>query len=284
MTDHAIFKVPTPANAPLIMGVVNVTPDSFSDGGQFFDTQRAVTHALALLDAGADVVDIGGESTRPGSDPVPVDDELARVVPVITALRRERPGCVISLDTMKPDVARAGVAAGANIWNDVSALGFAPDSPAVAADLAVPVIVMHMLGRPKTMQSSPEYTDVVGQVTGFLAERVAMAEAAGVAPENIWVDPGIGFGKRLAHNLALMTALGDIIHAVGKPMVFGASRKRFINALDDTAKGEGDRLGGSLAAALWAANAGAAMVRVHDVRETAQALAVWRGIAGALSG
>lgn len=268
---------------PLVMGVLNVTPDSFSDGGRFVCVDAAVAHGRALVAAGADVLDIGGESTRPGSDPVPAEVELARVVPVVAALRAAV-DVPLSIDTMKPEVARAAVAAGGDIWNDVSALRFSPDAPDVAAELGVPVILMHMLGMPKTMQRQPVYGDVVAEVAAFLRDRVGVAQAAGVASDRIWVDPGIGFGKTLAHNLALMRGLGDVIKAVGKPMLFGASRKRFIHALDPDAGDEGDRLAGSLAAALWAVQAGAGMVRVHDVRETVQALAVWGGIGGSPAG
>ncbi len=272
------FAVPKPSAWPLVMGVVNVTPDSFSDGRRFADAARARDHALSLLEAGAAILDIGGESTRPGADPVPEAEETARVVPVIAAIREAAPHAVIAVDTMKPGVARAAVAAGAGLWNDVSALRYAPDSPAVAAELGVPVCLMHMAGEPKTMQAAPAYADVVGEVSAFLTERLGAARAAGLAHDAILVDPGIGFGKTLAHNLALMRALPAIATQTGAPVLFGASRKRFIHALDPLAEDTGDRLGGSLAAALWAADAGAAVVRVHDVRETVQALAVRRAL------
>lgn len=278
MTVARPITPPSHGDAPLIMGVVNVTPDSFSDGGRYLDTDAAVVHARALVEAGADVVDVGGESTRPGSDPVAAADELARVVPVVSALAHELE-TPISIDTMKPEVAQACIAAGASMWNDVSALRFGAHSIAVAAELNVPVVLMHMLGMPKTMQDSPVYEDVAAETGGFLLERVRTAEVAGVHPNNIWIDPGIGFGKTLDHNLALMRSLKHVIETVGRPMVFGASRKRFIYGVDPRAKDEGDRLAGSLAASLWAVQAGAAMIRVHDVRETVQAVAIWRAIA-----
>ena len=254
------------------MGVVNVTPDSFSDGGRFFDEATAVVHARKLIADGADILDIGGESTRPGAEPVSADDELARVLPVIAAIRRDS-GAPISIDTTKPQVARAAVTAGATIWNDVTALRGAPDSAATAAELGCEVILMHMKGEPRTMQDDPGYRDVVSEVRDFLAERAETAMAAGVARERISLDPGIGFGKRLEHNLALLRALPTVA-ALCFPVVLGVSRKRFIAAIDRTASTADDRLGGSLAAALLGAARGAAVLRVHDVRETVQALAV----------
>ena len=256
------------------MGVLNVTPDSFSDGGDFVDQAAAVERGLEMLRNGADVIDVGGESTRPGADPVPEDEELRRVVPVIKALR-ERSAARISVDTFKPSVARAAVEAGADIWNDVRALQ-EPGALETAAELGVPVILMHMSGKPKTMQDKPQYEDVVGEVCDFLTERSDIAMAAGVTADSIWLDPGIGFGKTLDHNLALMRDLDQVI-GLGYPVLFGASRKRFIAAIDDGAD-EMERLGGSLAAAMRAAQAGAAMVRVHDVRMTVQALKVQAAI------
>ncbi len=268
----------TSAALPQVMGVVNVTPDSFSDGGLFVDAAAAVRHGLDVLSQGADVLDVGGESTRPGADAVSEADELDRVIPVIEGLRAQT-AAPISVDTMKPAVARAAMAAGATIWNDVSALRFAPEAADVAAELGGPVVLMHMQGLPKTMQVDPHYDDVVAEVGAFLADRAGAALSAGVARDNIWVDPGVGFGKTLAHNLALMARLADLKAQLGYRLVFGASRKRFVHALDASAAEAGDRLGGSLAAVLWAGEAGADMVRVHDVRETAQALKVWRAIA-----
>jgi dihydropteroate synthase len=263
------------------MGVVNATPDSFSDGGRFLQADAAAAHARRLLEAGADVLDIGGESTRPGAMPVAAPIEIGRVIPVIEATRAELSASArISIDTIKPEVARAAVAAGASLWNDVTAGRGASDSLGVAAELGCDLILMHMQGEPRTMQDAPTYDDVVAEVEAFLLERAEAAMAAGVARERIWIDPGVGFGKRLEHNLALLQALPRLV-AHGWPVVLGLSRKRFIQALDPSAAEPSDRLGGSLAGALWGAQAGVAMVRVHDVRETTQALAVWRGIAGA---
>lgn len=265
--------------APLIMGVVNATPDSFSDGGRFPTEAAAVSHALRLVEQGAAVLDIGGESTRPGAQPVEEAEEIARVVPIVARLARDTTA-PLSVDTMKPAVARAAVAAGAAIWNDVTALTGAPDSADVAAGLGCRVVLMHMRGEPRTMQQAPAYDDVVGEVEAYLLARAEAAMAAGVARDRILIDPGIGFGKRAEHSLALLAALPRLC-AHGWPVVLGCSRKRFIQAVDPTAKDPLDRLGGSLAAALAGANAGVAMVRVHDVRETAQALAVWSAVEAA---
>lgn len=263
-------------NRQRIMGIVNVTPDSFSDGGQFGDARAAADHALRLVDAGADIVDIGGESTRPGADPVPEQVELDRVLPVIERVAAETE-TVISLDTRKPRVMAAGRAAGAAIWNDVSALTYAPDSVETAARLHCPVVLMHALGDPKTMQDNPVYRDVVAEVRDFLAARIRACEAAGIAKARLIADPGIGFGKALTHNLALLKNI-DRFNALGCPVLVGASRKRFIAALSGGAAAR-HRLGGSLAAALWTAAAGVRILRVHDVAETRQALDVWQAIA-----
>ena len=260
------------------MGVVNATPDSFSDGGRFFSETAAVSHALALLDAGADVLDLGGESTRPHAEPVSLAEELDRVVPVVAAIKRARPGAVISVDTMKPAVARAAMRAGASIWNDVTALRGASDSLETAAELGCGVVLMHMLGEPQTMQADPRYDDVVAEVRDFLAERAQAAVRAGVARGRIWLDPGLGFGKTLEHNLALLRAIPEL-KALGFPVLIGASRKRMIGKLAPLGAPPDERLGGSLALALWSAAQGADMVRVHDVRETAQALRVWGAVA-----
>jgi len=264
------------------MGVVNVTPDSFSDGGRFFDPAAALAHARRLIAEGADLLDVGGESTRPGATPVSAEAEIARIVPLVRALRAET-DIAISVDTMKPQVARAAVAAGANLWNDVTALRHAPDSLAVAAELGCQVVLMHMQGEPRSMQAEPRYGDVVAEVTAFLAARVEAALAAGVARERIWLDPGIGFGKQMIrHNLPLLAGLHRIV-ALGFPVLLGVSRKRFIGALDNDAAPD-QRLGGSIAAALAGVAAGVAAVRVHDVRETVQALRVWQAIAAAQPG
>ena len=262
-----------------VMGIVNVTPDSFSDGGRHTGTQAVVEHGLQLVEQGADILDVGGESTRPGAEPGDAAAEIARVVPVIEGLRARWPG-PISVDTMKPDTARAAVAAGATMWNDVAALGWSPDAAAVAADLGCDVVLMHMQGEPRTMQADPRYEDVVAEVADWLVARAEAAIAAGVARDRIWLDPGIGFGKTVAHNLAL-TARLDRLAATGFPVLYGASRKRTIQSIDPTAADPLDRLGGSLALALEAARRGAGIVRVHDVRETVQALELQAAVNGA---
>jgi dihydropteroate synthase len=260
-----------------IMGVVNVTPDSFSDGGRGLDA--AIDHARRLIEEGADILDIGGESTRPGATPVAESDETARVVPVIAAIRAKS-DIAISIDTMKPGVARAAVAAGATLWNDITALTYAPDSLATAADLGCEIVLMHMQGEPGAMQAEPRYDDVVAEVAAYLAERAAAALAAGVAREKIWLDPGVGFGKHMIrHNLPLLGGLDRIV-ALGFPVLLGVSRKSFIGALNNKAPAD-QRLGGSLAAGLWGVKAGVAALRVHDVRETVQAVKTWTAIAGA---
>jgi dihydropteroate synthase len=268
-------------NRPRVMGIVNVTPDSFSDGGRLASVEAAVAHGLQLVEQGADILDIGGESTRPGAAPVAEAEEIARVVPVIEGLRACWPG-PISIDTMKPAVGRAAVVAGATMWNDVTALGFAPDSLATAAALGCDVVLMHMQGEPRTMQADPSYEDVVVEVADWLSARAAAAMAAGVARERIWLDPGLGFGKTAAHNLAL-TARLDRLVASGFPILYGASRKRVIQSIDPTAADPADRLGGSLALALAAARGGASILRVHDVRETVQALAVQAAVGAAMA-
>ena len=255
---------------PLVMGIVNVTPDSFSDGGQLATQEAALAHALRLIAEGADVLDVGGESTRPGSDPVSEAEEIARTLPLITAIRAHGDG-VISIDTMKPGVARAAVGAGAGMWNDVTALSHAPDSLTTAAELGCEVVLMHMKGAPKTMQDDPRYDDVVAEVVAHLAARAEAALAAGVARDRIWLDPGIGFAKTTDHNLTL-TARLEALADLGFPVLYAASRKRVIQGVDETATAATDRLGGSLALALEGARRGARMVRVHDVRETVQAL------------
>ncbi len=263
------------SNRVKVMGVVNVTPDSFSDGGQFLLPGAALAHAHMLMAQGADILDIGAESTRPGSDPVSVQDEIARAIPLIAAIRAQS-AIPISIDTMKPAVARAAVAAGATIWNDVTALTHSPDAPAVAAELGCEVMLMHMQGAPRTMQAAPRYDDVVAEVSAYLAGRAEAVMAAGVARDKIWLDPGIGFGKSLEHNLTLLAHLDELAR-LGFPVVLGVSRKSFIAAIDPGVS-PAHRLPGSLAAALAGAQAGVAALRVHDVAETLQALKVWRAI------
>ena len=259
---------------PRIMGIVNVTPDSFSDGGETVTEDAAVARGLAMLADGADILDVGGESTRPGAAAVSQDEELNRVLPVVERLVGE--GAVVSIDTRHGAVIAAAVAAGAAIINDVTALEGDPESLAIAAESGAHVILMHMRGEPATMQNAPSYRDVVAQVRDYLAARVEACEAAGIGKGRIAVDPGIGFGKTVEHNLALIANLnrfGDL----GCPLVLGASRKSFIGALSGGA-GPKDRLAGSLAAALAGAERGASILRVHDVAETRQALAVWGAV------
>lgn len=262
---------------PLVMGVVNVTPDSFSDGGAFLQADAAVEHALRLVQQGADILDLGAESTRPGGEPVSAEQELARLLPVIEGVRA-RTDAPVSVDTMKPEVMQAAAAAGATIWNDVYGLR-APGALEAAAALGCSVVLMHMQGEPRTMQDAPAYDDVVAEVRDFLQTRAEAAMAAGVARERISLDPGIGFGKTLAHNLALLRALPALAE-LGFPLVAGVSRKRSIAAIDPTATDPQDRLGGSLAFALWCADHGADVIRVHDVRETVQALQVRAALRG----
>jgi dihydropteroate synthase len=252
------------------MGVLNVTPDSFSDGGRFLEAGAAVAHAQAMAAEGADLIDVGGESTRPGADPVPEDEELGRVLPVLERLREL---CVVplSIDTSKAAVARAAIAAGASFVNDVTALRGDPAMAEVVAEAGVDVCLVHMKGEPRTMQEDPRYDDLVAEVRAFLEQRLAFALEAGVSAERIWLDPGIGFGKTLEHNLELIRRLGEIA-AIGRPVVVGASRKRFVGAL--TGRPEGERLAGSLAAAVLAFERGASMLRVHDVAGTRDALVV----------
>lgn len=258
--------------AAIVMGILNVTPDSFSDGGKHSGLEAALAHARKLIADGAQVLDVGGESTRPGSDPVSADEEIARVVPVIEALSKEWDG-VISIDTMKPQVARAAIWAGAGVWNDVTALTHAPDSLATAAELGCELILMHMKGEPKTMQQAPHYDNVVSEVCDHLKNQAEAAIRAGVDRSQIWLDPGIGFAKTTGHNLKL-TAQLDKLCALGYPVLYAASRKRMIADLDPAALSADDRLGGTIALHLEAVKKGASMVRVHDVREMAQALLI----------
>jgi dihydropteroate synthase len=261
---------------PRIMAVLNVTPDSFSDCGRHLDPAAALAHAHALIDAGADILDVGGESTRPGSDPVPEAEELVRVLPVIEALRAAGVATPISIDTRKAAVAHAAFDAGADLLNDVSALTFDPASLALAAASGKPVCLMHAQGDPKTMQDAPHYDDVLLDVTDFLEARLKAAEAVGVPRARILLDPGIGFGKTARHNLDLIRGLA-ILHGLGCPLLFGASRKRFIGTLggapDPLARGPG-----STTVALEALRQGAQVIRVHDAAETRQALALWSAL------
>ncbi len=260
-----------------VMGIVNVTPDSFSDGGRHFDTGAAIAHALQLEAEGADILDIGGESTRPGAAPVDTEEECRRVLPVIEAVVKQ--GRVpVSIDTRKAEVMRRAAGAGARIINDVSALTHDPGSLAAAQATRLPIILMHAQGDPRTMQDDPRYDDVVLDVYDWLEARVTACEQAGIPRERLIVDPGIGFGKTLAHNLSLLSAL-SIFHGLGCAVFLGASRKTFIGKLLGVPPAE--RLPGSLAAALIGADQGVQIVRVHDVAATRQALAVWAGAAAA---
>lgn len=262
----------------LVMGVLNVTPDSFSDGGSWFgDPDLAVEHGLALVDAGADVVDVGGESTRPGAEPVPRDEELERVVPVVSALAKER--VTVSVDTRHATVAEDAVAAGAVMVNDVTGGAGDPDMLTTVAGLDVAYVIMHMRGEPRTMQEDPRYDDVVAEVFDHLGNAARSAVAAGVAPEHIVVDPGIGFGKTSTHNLLLLRHLRDL-RSLGRPVLVGASRKSFIGRVTGV-EVAAERVAGSVGAAAVAAARGAAIVRVHDVAETVQAVRVADAVASA---
>ena len=257
---------------PLIMGVVNVTPDSFSDGGHYLSLDAAVAHALRLIDEGADLLDIGGESTRPGAAPVSLEEERSRVLPVLEALLTSN--MPLSVDTQKPQLMREAAVAGAAMINDVNGFEAADALQAVSgSDCAV--CIMHKQGQPQTMQQAPQYRDVVAEVDAYLRARIAVAESAGIARSRLVIDPGFGFGKTLEHNLALLREL-DRVAAAGVPVLAGLSRKSMIGAL--TGREVGDRVFGSVAAALIAAQRGAAILRVHDVAATRDALAVWKAV------
>jgi dihydropteroate synthase len=263
------------ADRALLMGVVNVTPDSFSDGGLFLDSERAIEHGRALVEDGADVLDVGGESTRPGAEAVGAEEELARVEPVLAGLRDA--GAPLSIDTSKLAVAAAAIDAGATVLNDVSALRADEGMAALCAERGVDVVLMHMRGEPRTMQENPVYDDVVDEVKAFLAQRIEYAIGEGVAEERIWIDPGIGFGKTVEHNLQLLRRLGELTR-LGPPIVVGASRKAFIGKI--TGAPVEERLGGTIAACAIAYANGARMVRVHDVGEVAQAMRAAEAILG----
>jgi dihydropteroate synthase len=252
-----------------VMGVVNVTPDSFSDGGEFLDPAAAIAHGRRLAADGAGILDIGGESTRPGAAPVDAEEEVRRVLPVIEALADT--STQISIDTTKTEVAGRALDAGASIVNDVSAFRFAPELAGLVADAGADCCLMHMLGEPRTMQEDPRYDDVVADVKAFLDERMRFATAAGVREDRIWLDPGIGFGKTLQHNLELLRRLDEIV-ALGRPVVVGTSRKSFLGKL--TGKPEKERLPGTIATNVIALERGARIFRVHDVAEVTEALTV----------
>ncbi len=257
------------------MGVVNVTPDSFSDGGMYLDPEAAIQHGVDLVGAGAAILDVGGESTRPGAAEVPAEEELRRVVPVIEGLAGV--DAEISVDTSKAAVAAAALDAGARIVNDVTALRGDDEMAALCAEREATVVLMHMAGSPRTMQREPVYEDVVAEVKAFLAERLDVALAAGVAAERIWLDPGIGFGKTAAHNLELLRRLSELAE-LDRPLVVGTSRKSFIGRLDGSEANE--RLGGTIASSILAAAEGADVLRVHDVAEVSQALTVAAAVLG----
>jgi dihydropteroate synthase len=260
---------------PRLMAIVNVTPDSFSDGGAFSSVQDAVDHALRLESEGADILDIGGESTRPGAHPVTIEEELCRVIPVIEGLAG-RTKALISIDTRKAEVMRYALAAGAQIINDVASLTYEPESLEVAAASNAPMILMHAQGDPRTMQAAPRYDDCLLDVCDWLGARIAACEAAGIARERLVVDPGIGFGKTLTHNLELLAGLA-LLHGLGVPVLLGASRKSFIGILSGM-KDARQRVPGSIAATLQGAAQGVQILRVHDVAETRQALSVWEAM------
>ncbi len=260
---------------PAVMGILNVTPDSFSDGGRYLEAAAAVDRGLAMAAAGATILDVGGESTRPYAEPVDVDEELRRVIPVVAALC-EQAAVPVSIDTSKPRVAREALRAGAEIVNDVTAARD-PAMVAAALDFSAAVCVMHMQGEPRTMQVNPEYGDVVGEVAAFLAQRSQALQAAGVAAGRIAVDPGIGFGKRLEHNLALLRAAGRL-HELGHPVIVGHSRKRFIGEV--LGRPEADRTAGTVGVALALARRGVQVLRVHDVAEVCQAFTLFEAAGG----
>jgi dihydropteroate synthase len=264
----------------LVMGIVNVTPDSFSDGGLFGDAEDAVAHGVRLVDEGADLLDVGGESTRPGSDPVPAEEEFRRVLPVIEGLLAARPGVPVSVDTRKATVARDALGAGATIVNDVSA-GSEPEMFAAIARAGAGMVLMHMKGDPKTMQAEPSYDDVVAEVHEYLRERIEAAVFAGIEADRLAVDPGIGFGKDLGHNLELLRRL-DAFRDLGAALLVGPSRKRFIGTLTGVEE-PADRIDGTSAAVAWCAAHGADVVRVHDVKTMARVVKVTDAIARELS-
>jgi len=262
----------TEGSGPVVVGILNVTPDSFSDGGDFLDPEAAAEHAAAMLDEGAGILDLGGESTRPGSDRVSQEEEIRRVVPVIQRILAARPEAVISVDTYRAGTATAALEAGARLINDVTALRGDPSMTSVVKEAACPVILMHMQGEPKTMQDEPHYEDVVREVRDFLARRAELAISAGVRQENVILDPGIGFGKNLEHNLTLLRNL-DAVVDLGFPVLIGASRKRFIGEITGVRVAR-ERFFGTLATTVLAYERGVTYFRVHDVRANREALAV----------
>lgn len=284
MTDGLVWRCRDHAfvcgERTLIMGIVNVTPDSFSDGGRSYDPDDAVKHALQMLAEGADILDVGGESTRPGADPVPPQDEIRRVIPVIERLSEEVPEVAISIDTRKGDVARAAVAAGASIVNDISA-GGDPETFALVKESGAGLVLMHMLGDPTTMQAAPHYDHVVEDVRDYLAARIGAAVASGIRRQHLCVDPGIGFGKSVEHNLALLHDVATL-HELRAPILVGVSRKRFLGELTGVQQ-PAERLEGTAGAVAWCAGEGVDIVRVHDVKEMARVVRVVDAISKGVS-
>ena len=274
MTPLSFLDLPTPA----LMGVLNVTPDSFSDGGKFTDAGKAVVHARQMVDEGADILDIGGESTRPGAQEVSVAEEIDRTAPVIAALRDGGIATPISIDTRKAAVAEAALQAGADIINDVSAMSFDPGLAEIAAKTGAPICLMHAQGTPETMQNDPRYANVVDEVLSYLGERVAVAIKAGIARDQIIIDPGIGFGKTLDHNLELIRNL-SAFHQLECPILLGVSRKRFIGTITDVQE-PADRVIGSVAVALSALSQGVQIIRAHDIKAHREGLAMWSALNG----
>jgi len=266
----------------LVMGVLNVTPDSFSDGGRFASREAAVAHAVEMAAAGADLIDVGGESTRPGSQPVPADEQARRVVPVIEAIGSRVPTVVVSIDTTRATVAEAALDAGATLVNDISAGRDDPGMLPMVAQRGAPIVLMHMQGTPATMQDNPTYADVTAETIGFLRDRIAAAEAAGIAKERILVDPGIGFGKSMNHNLELLRRQGELL-ALGRPVVIGTSRKGFIGRITNEPE-PSRRLFGTAASVAWSVANGAAVVRVHDVGPMAQVVRMIEAIRSGFAG
>lgn len=263
---------------PLVMGVLNVTPDSFSDGGAYLSQEQAVTHALRMISEGADIIDVGGESSRPGAAPVSAEEELARTVPIISGLRRVT-SVPISIDTTKSAVASEALRAGADLINDISALRFDPSMATLVAQSGAPVVLMHMQGTPRDMQQDPHYDDCVAEICRFFEERIEFCRAAGISEDRLILDPGIGFGKRVKDNLDILGRLAEFTR-FGRPLLVGASRKSFIAGVHTASGIPAERVGGSLAAALVAVMHGANIVRVHDVAATVEALRLLQAIQG----
>lgn len=264
------------SKGPYLMGVLNVTPDSFSDGGDFYNTDAAIQQALKLVEEGAHILDIGGESTKPGAKPVTIEEEQSRVLPVLTALKEKGVNALISVDTRNADTMQKAIAAGADIINDVSSLTHDPKSLSVVSKAQIPVMLMHMQGTPETMQNAPTYNDVVDDIIAYLSARITACETAGMARHNIIIDPGIGFGKTLEDNLNILKNL-DKFHDLGCAVLLGASRKSFIEKLCPNTPAK-DRLAGSIVAAIQGLGQGVQIFRVHDVAQTKQAFTVWQAM------